>query len=97
MQQAGSDIAHVPRVEKTLIRTPSTSEDRIPSLDGLRAISIALVLLGHLAGTRSFPLTAAAGSVLGLGELGVHVFFVISGFLITRLLLEEVGSTGRIC
>ena len=69
---------------------------RIPSLDGLRAISIGLVLLAHLVGTRSFPLSVESGQVLALGELGVHVFFVISGFLITRLLLDELGSTGRI-
>jgi peptidoglycan/LPS O-acetylase OafA/YrhL len=69
---------------------------RIPSLDGLRAISIGLVLLAHLVGTRSFPLTLTSGSLLPLGELGVHVFFVISGFLITRLLLEELAGTGRI-
>jgi peptidoglycan/LPS O-acetylase OafA/YrhL len=62
----------------------------------LRAISIGLVLLAHLVGTRSFPLTLTSGSLLSLGELGVHVFFVISGFLITRLLLEELAGTGRI-
>jgi peptidoglycan/LPS O-acetylase OafA/YrhL len=64
---------------------------RIPSLDGLRALSIALVLAGHLAGTRnayrSMPLNAG---------FGVQIFFVISGFLITTLLLEEQANTGRI-
>ena len=83
----GTHIAAVGVVEKG---------HRIPSLDGLRAISIALVLLGHLAGTRGFPVSAAAGNWLGLGEFGVHVFFVISGFLITRLLLDELKQTGRI-
>src|SRR5207244_4078632 len=70
--------------------------DRIASLDGLRAISIALVLLAHLAGTRGFPVSTAWGAVLPLGELGVHVFFVISGFLITRLLFEELDRRQRI-
>jgi peptidoglycan/LPS O-acetylase OafA/YrhL len=72
--------------------------DRIPSLDGLRAVSIAMVLIAHLSGTRLFPLSARAGNFLGLGELGVHVFFVISGFLITRLLLDEdeQGAAGGI-
>ena len=74
----------------------SVTSGRIPSLDGLRAVSIGLVLVAHLAGTRSFPVTVDWSQVLALGELGVHVFFVISGFLITRLLLEELGSTGRI-
>jgi peptidoglycan/LPS O-acetylase OafA/YrhL len=68
---------------------------RIPSLDGLRALSIGLVLLAHLTGTQHFP----AGPELGrwqLGNLGVRVFFVISGFLITTLLLEEADRTGTI-
>jgi peptidoglycan/LPS O-acetylase OafA/YrhL len=69
---------------------------RIPSLDGLRAISIALVLVGHLAGTRGFPLTQSSVRALDLGALGVRVFFVISGFLITSLLLSEIAKDGTI-
>jgi peptidoglycan/LPS O-acetylase OafA/YrhL len=75
---------------------PSHDRDRIPSLDGLRAVSIAFVFLGHLAGTRGFPLGTAAGNASNIAELGVHVFFVISGYLITRLLLEEVARHGHI-
>jgi peptidoglycan/LPS O-acetylase OafA/YrhL len=71
-------------------------EKRIPSLDGLRAISIAFVLIAHLAGTRNFPISEAAGNVLALGEFGVRVFFVISGFLITGLLLAELDHQHRI-
>ena len=66
----------------------------MPSLDGLRAVSIALVLLGHLSGTRGF-----ASLNPGVGDyahLGVVVFFVISGFLITRLMLSEQVKTGRV-
>lgn len=73
-----------------------STEDRIPSLDGLRGISIALVLLGHLAGTAGFPLSEGSGSFSAISALGVRVFFVISGFLITGLLLEEVRRKGRI-
>lgn len=69
---------------------PSRADRRIPSLDGLRAISIAFVLLAHLAGTRGFPVSAGLGKMVEFGEVGVHVFFVISGYLITRLLLEEL-------
>jgi acyltransferase-like protein len=74
----------------------AAAERRIPSLDGLRAISITLVLVSHLAGTRNFPLSASTGNFLGLGEFGVIVFLVISGFLITGLLLDELASTERI-
>jgi peptidoglycan/LPS O-acetylase OafA/YrhL len=72
------------------------SAERIPSLDGLRAISIALVLFSHLAGTRGFPVSAAAANPWSLGSFGVTVFFVISGFLITGLLLDELRKTQRI-
>jgi peptidoglycan/LPS O-acetylase OafA/YrhL len=74
----------------------SLTERRIPSLDGLRAISIVFVLVSHLAGTARFPLSEATGNVLFLGDLGVHVFFVISGFLITGLLLDELARSSRI-
>ena len=67
---------------------------RIPGLDGLRAISICFVFLAHLTGTANFP--KALQPLSHLGELGVHSFFVISGFLITSLLLKEQGKTGGI-
>ncbi|HTS37987.1 MAG TPA: acyltransferase [Candidatus Solibacter sp.] len=65
---------------------------RIPSLDGLRAISITLVILGHLAHWKHVP-----AAVLGdYGLLGVQVFFVLSGYLITNLLLREYDRTAAI-
>ena len=67
---------------------------RIPSLDGLRAISILMVLLGHLSGTRHFIRVW-----LPIGDyanLGVRVFFVISGFLISSLLFKELEKTNGI-
>lgn len=68
---------------------------RIPSLDGLRAVSIAFVLLSHLIGTRGFPIQRSA--FLGtFGGLGVRIFFVISGLLITTLLLQERNKHGSI-
>ncbi|MGD8148770.1 acyltransferase family protein [Ornithinimicrobium sp. Y1694] len=57
----------------------------IPGLDGLRAIAIAAVLVFHY-----MP------AWLPGGYLGVDVFFVVSGFLITTLLLREIDSKGRI-
>jgi peptidoglycan/LPS O-acetylase OafA/YrhL len=72
----------------------ASGESRIPSLDGLRAISIALVLFAHTGGTRFFP--SFVGPRRVLGHFGVRIFFVISGFLITTLLLKELEKTGRI-
>jgi peptidoglycan/LPS O-acetylase OafA/YrhL len=72
------------------------SAKRIPSLDGLRGIAILLVVLGHLAGARYFFGAAVMAPLGDLGNLGVRLFFVISGFLITRLLLKEFSSAGRI-
>ena len=70
---------------------------RIPSLDGIRAISIIMVLLAHLNGTSHFPIFPGwFFKLVDLGYLGVTVFFVISGFLISSLLFEEHFRTGRI-
>jgi peptidoglycan/LPS O-acetylase OafA/YrhL len=62
--------------------------NRIPSLDGLRAVSISLVLIGHWAELRYHSNVAGA-----FANLGVRVFFVISGYLITTLLLKEREKT----
>ena len=60
-----------------------TQSDYFPAIDGLRALAVTAVLLFH------------AGHLSG-GFLGVDTFFVISGFLITRLLLREVEATSSI-
>ncbi len=59
-----------------------------PALDGLRAVAIVMVLLVH---TGAF-LVPGPDRVLPGGALGVDVFFVLSGFLITTLLLERRGE-----
>ncbi len=56
-----------------------------PDIDGLRAVAILGVVAGHIG------LPFATG-----GFTGVDVFFVISGFLITQLLVKELDATGRI-
>lgn len=66
----------------------SASANRIPSLDGLRAMSILFVIVGHLWG--------GSGAPVLLSAFGVHVFFVLSGYLITGLLQKEYARAGRI-
>jgi peptidoglycan/LPS O-acetylase OafA/YrhL len=63
-------------------------------LDGLRAASIAVVVIDHLGGNPGFPNWPSRLPIDGL--LGVRVFFSLSGFLITRLLLRERDRTGRV-
>jgi peptidoglycan/LPS O-acetylase OafA/YrhL len=62
--------------------TPATG--RLSGLDGLRGLAVSLVLVFHL-----FP------PLLGGGFIGVDIFFVISGFLITGLIVAERDRTGR--
>jgi peptidoglycan/LPS O-acetylase OafA/YrhL len=67
----------------------STEDHRlswVPSLEGLRGVAVVAVILYHLPTQVWFP----------GGPLGVDVFFVLSGFLITTLLLQEHAATGSI-
>lgn len=64
--------------------------NRIPSLDGLRAVSILLVVASHFVHTIGYSFDS------DIGNLGVRVFFVISGFLITALLLKEIDKTDTV-
>jgi peptidoglycan/LPS O-acetylase OafA/YrhL len=60
---------------------------RFPALDGLRAIAALLVLVHHFGGPRWIVLS---------GWVGVYLFFVLSGFLITTLALREEERHGRL-
>jgi peptidoglycan/LPS O-acetylase OafA/YrhL len=73
-----------------------TSRLRMPGLDGFRAISIVLVMIGHLHLTRGYGASSLYTELGDLAHLGVEIFFVISGFLITTLLLEERERTNGI-
>jgi peptidoglycan/LPS O-acetylase OafA/YrhL len=73
-------------------------KNRVQELTGLRAIAVTMVVVGHAQ-------RLLAGGYTGLlrplrlvadGRLGVLVFFVLSGFLITSILQAELKSTGRI-
>jgi peptidoglycan/LPS O-acetylase OafA/YrhL len=65
---------------------------RIPGLDGIRGIAVLMVVASH-----AFRSTGRFGVPLArLGFVGVTIFFVLSGYLITRLLLDEESRTGRV-
>jgi peptidoglycan/LPS O-acetylase OafA/YrhL len=66
---------------------------RVPSLDGLRTYSVAFVIFDHLCISGALPLHQ---NWIDFGNLGVRIFFVISGFIITRLLLDELRLSGSI-
>ena len=68
--------------ESKLLDRPSNMGYRT-ALDGLRALAIGLVLAEH-----------TGLEVFDGGNSGVVIFFVLSGFLITKLMLEEWGRTG---
>ena len=71
---------------------------RLPSLDGLRAFAVLLVIFAHSGETQGAP-SARIFTELRLtfsGFLGVQIFFVISGFIITRLLIKEKSKNGQI-
>lgn len=73
----------------------ASESGRIRSLDGLRAVAILLVLLAHLPHSiQNAP--AWAHALATLGSLGVRIFFVISGFLISSLLFAEFAKTSDI-
>lgn len=84
-------IARAPDTRAPDTRTPILHPDYrstpgyIHGLDGLRALAIVTVFVYHL-----------SDRILPGGFLGVDVFFVVSGFLITTLLLREIAKKGRI-
>src|SRR5262245_7580897 len=89
----GSDVLTAPRDDLSPIDVPEgRSLAYRPALDGLRAVAVLAVMVQH-AGVK---LPWENHEVLPGGFLGVDVFFVISGFLITSLLLAEHREHGRI-
>jgi peptidoglycan/LPS O-acetylase OafA/YrhL len=70
---------------------------RIPTLDGRRALAIAAVMLHHAGmGFYSVESIYWTNSKTIFGSFGVDIFFGLSGFLITRLLLDEWDRTGAV-
>lgn len=71
----------------------------LPQIDGLRAIAVLLVLWSHtpfIAGNEMSKLAWEITSKLSIGYFGVDIFFVMSGFLITRILLNSLDNHGTV-
>jgi peptidoglycan/LPS O-acetylase OafA/YrhL len=91
-------------IESSVSVSASAADGRpvrlLPSLDGLRAVSILLVILGHGVGTGKSQLDLHSPVLEKLffshSAIGVRTFFIISGFLITTLLLREKSNFGYI-
>ena len=60
------------------------------------AVAVGLVVFSHAYLTDNFPAFAPVKVIVQIGEVGVDVFFVLSGFLITILLCRESDRTGRV-
>jgi peptidoglycan/LPS O-acetylase OafA/YrhL len=72
--------------------TTDNSTDRIDELDGLRAFAVVMVLVWHYFGEPLFATPSAPAYlkyILMTGRTGVDLFFVLSGFLITRILIAN--------
>jgi peptidoglycan/LPS O-acetylase OafA/YrhL len=65
--------------------TPTLQHGEIAGLDGLRALSVLSVMIGHFGFGNIVP-----------GGLGVTIFYFISGFQITTLMLREARATGHV-
>ncbi|MFO0875347.1 MAG: acyltransferase [Phycisphaerales bacterium] len=91
-----------------LARAPRAGEasrlpDRLPTLDGLRGVAILLVMFFHQAEFLNRAVTVNGGPALDLwycrivrsGWMGVDLFFVLSGFLITGILMDAKGRDAR--
>jgi peptidoglycan/LPS O-acetylase OafA/YrhL len=91
---------NAPTLAEEKPKQPAHTKKQIISLNGLRAISILIVIGAHLRIHNFFPETNKALKYFGFmffnGQLGVNVFFVISGFLITTLLIRERERSGTI-
>ena len=71
----------------------------LPHLDGLRGIAVIMVMFAHFPDQGSSPTYERVWSLLQHarpGYIGVDLFFILSGFLITRILLNERDTSGRI-
>lgn len=68
---------------------------RVTALDGIRGVAMMAVALGHISGTRNFPIEVGQLTA-AIARLGTITFLIVSGFVITLSLLSEQRDTGRV-
>lgn len=73
------------------------ASNRLPCLDGLRAVGIIFVIVCHFQNVVTWHPTGVVKIIwTGLGSLGVNIFFGLSGYLITHLLVKEFRRSGTV-
>jgi len=85
--------------QKKIMRSLAIDRVYFPNLNGLRFIAALVVIIHHIEQQKAdyaLPNHFGNPTIQLFGELGVVLFFVLSGFLITYLLLEEERTTGTI-
>lgn len=87
-EPGGSEVAGAPP-------PPRGDEGRYPCLDGLRGTSILLVLISHSTSTPDL-VKFSPDAIVEVGNIGVRLFFILSGFLFTTMLVQERERTGTI-
>lgn len=73
-----------------------SSPPRLTGLDGLRAVAAGLVVLTHVGFLTGAVSSGLVGRLLGRGDLGVAIFFALSGFLLYAAMLREWKATGAL-
>ena len=79
-----------PKATLAHVMTETPRAETLPALDGLRGLAVGVVLLSHLANA-GLPVLPGL-SLSGTGKSGVYLFFVLSAFLLTRLLLQRPAA-----
>lgn len=85
-------LPELARAESAPVDRPR--EPRISGLDGLRGIAILSVIASKAVQSNGFPARSASPAWNELASIGVELFFVISGYLITTLLIREKETSG---